>query len=496
MRLLRRKHCTALTAGVVLATTLAFQSPVAAADTQRLAGADRYDTAAEVSRSAFQPGVPVVFMAVGTDFPDALAGTPAAARLGGPVLPTRADGIPTSIAVELQRLAPGRIVVLGGQNAVSAAVEEQLRGFTSGGVTRLAGANRVDTAVEVSRAVFAPGTTDVYIATGAGFADALAGGPAAGVVGGPILLTTRDQLPASTVAEIQRLAPPRIVLLGGGSVISSSVEARLRELAPAVGRFSGQNRYQTAVEVSRGIFSPGVSKVYVATGAGFADALSGGSPAALAGAPLLLSTRECLPPEVKAEIDRLAPDTVVLLGGVGALAPAIDSLSVCTPPPPPPFTFGDGTYRIGVDIPAGTYRTRTPSSGCYWQRLSGFSGELADINANEYSDHHQIVTIDASDVGFSTEGCGTWTNDLSALNGEPGGPFSSGTFSVGVQADIAPGTWTAPGGESCYWERRSGYSGEFGDIIANDFGPTGPVVTIDPADVGFSSSDCGTWTRI
>jgi hypothetical protein len=80
----------------------------------------------------------------------------------------------------------------------------------------------------------------------------------------------------------------------------------------------------------------------------------------------------------------------------------------------------------------------------------------------------------------------------------PPGPkttFPDGTYRVNT--DIAPATYQAAGGESgsCYWERLRGFSGTFGDIIANAFGNT-TIVTIDSSDVGFRSSRCGTWTKI
>ena len=492
-------HRRRLGFGVVLAMAMvqlvATQTPAAAATTQRIAGADRYATAAAVSAASFSPGVAVTYIAVGSDFPDALAGTPAAAHGGGPVLPTQSQAIPQPIIDELERLQPARITVLGGTAAVSSAVEQQLGQYTTGAVTRIAGTNRFDTAVEVSKAVFDAGTSVVHVATGAGFADALAGGPVAGVAGGPILLVSRDEIAESTAAELTRLDPDKIVILGGTGAVSDQVQTRLQSFAPTVTRFSGGDRYLTAVAISQGTFAPGVPSVYLASGIGFADALAGGSPAALAPGPLLLSPRECLPPEVKAEIDRLGPDNIIVLGGTGALSPAVESLSVCQPPPPPRVTFGNGTHRVGADIPAGTYRTRADSAGCYWERLSGFSGTSDDIIANNFSDHNQIVTISSSDAGFRSNDCGVWTNDLSPLDGSATAPFGSGTLTVGDAADIAPGTWSAPGGDSCYWERLSGFSGTFDDLIANDFGSTGPIVTISASDAGFDSTSCGTWTK-
>lgn len=72
--------------------------------------------------------------------------------------------------------------------------------------------------------------------------------------------------------------------------------------------------------------------------------------------------------------------------------------------------------------------------------------------------------------------------------------FGEGTFRVGNE--IRPGTYKAPGGDGCYWERLSGFSGDFDDIIVNGGFQKNVVVEIQPSDAGFSSSNCGQWTRI
>lgn len=72
-------------------------------------------------------------------------------------------------------------------------------------------------------------------------------------------------------------------------------------------------------------------------------------------------------------------------------------------------SFSGGTHRVGTDIKAGTYRS-SGSDGCYWARLSGGSGELGDIIANDFSSEGQsTVTISASDWGFENSSCGEWT---------------------------------------------------------------------------------------
>lgn len=70
--------------------------------------------------------------------------------------------------------------------------------------------------------------------------------------------------------------------------------------------------------------------------------------------------------------------------------------------------FGDGTWVIGEDIEAGTYRN-DGGSWCYWERLSGLSGEFGDIIANGLPDGQAVVEIASSDAAFSSNGCGTWT---------------------------------------------------------------------------------------
>jgi hypothetical protein len=72
--------------------------------------------------------------------------------------------------------------------------------------------------------------------------------------------------------------------------------------------------------------------------------------------------------------------------------------------------------------------------------------------------------------------------------------FTSGVYLIGT--DIQPGQYRNSGGSSCYWERLSGTTGDFSELLANDL-PSGPsVVTILPSDVAFSSEGCGTWSKI
>lgn len=287
----------------------------------RLAGNDRYATAVRVSERFFSPGVPVAYVATGADFPDALAAGPAAAKLGGPVLFVTRDGIPSSTRTELDRLNPGRIVVVGGTSVVSDAVRADLAGLSTGGAVRLAGSDRYRTAVAVSVDAFPAGAAVAYVATGALFPDALSGGPAAGVEQAPMLLTQPTALPAEVAVELRRLGPDRIMLLGSAGAVSDSVAAELDDIAP-VERLAGPDRYGTANAISQRIFGSDRPTAFLATGLNYPDALAAVSPAARTRGPILLGGAS-LSSGTSAELGRISPRTAYLVGGPSVVGVAV-----------------------------------------------------------------------------------------------------------------------------------------------------------------------------
>ena len=292
----------------------------------RWAGPDRFATAAAVSRASFGRDVPVVYIATGSDFPDALAAGAAAAAQGGPVLLVSSNRVPSATIAELEWLRPARIRVVGGSGVVSDGVFEALRPYaTTGDIQRLAGANRYATAAAVSSHVFGANVPVAYVATGRNFPDALAGVAAAGSQGGPILLTQPNALPAETAAELSRLRPARIVVLGGSGVVSDGVLAALDPYTPGTPqRLAGVDRYATSVAVSQASFATSPT-VFLATGKSFPDALGGGPVAGSLPGALLLVTPTAVPATVLAELARLDPDRIVILGGTGAVAQGVES---------------------------------------------------------------------------------------------------------------------------------------------------------------------------
>jgi carboxypeptidase T len=289
----------------------------------RIAGADRYATAAAVSRASFAPGVPVAYLATGANYPDALAGGAAAAAQGGPVLLTQRGSLPSATATELARLQPGRIEVLGGAAAISDGVLAALDAYTSGTVRRLAGRDRYATAAAVSAATVPRNVAIAYVATGGNYPDALAAIPLAGQTDSPLLLAYPSSVPAVTATELRRLSPGRIVVLGGTAVVSQSVVAQLDGFTTgSVTRIAGPDRYATAAAIAAR-FADDRPSAYLATGVAYPDALAGGPAAARAGVPLLLVAPDRLPAPTAGQLGRLTPDRLVVLGGLKAVSDEI-----------------------------------------------------------------------------------------------------------------------------------------------------------------------------
>ena len=160
------------------------------------------------------------------------------------------------------------------------------------------------------------------------------------------------------------------------------------------------------------------------------------------------------------------------------------------PVPEPEAGFGDGTYIVGENLEPGIYRS-TGTNLCYWERMSGFGGTFEEIIAN--GNEGTIIDIAASDAGFKTERCGQWLPLEDTYPATPATEFGDGTYEVGTH--IEPGRYLNSGGDNCYFERQSGFSQTFGDIISNDFGSTTAVVEIRESDRGFVTRGCGTWTK-
>jgi putative cell wall-binding protein len=196
-------------------TALAF-----AHDTVRIGGENRYETNRLLVSNALAHAS-TVYLAVGSNFPDALAAGPAAATVGGAVILVNgsASTLDTPTLDLLTSLGVTNVRLVGGTSAISTGIENQLNALHPGGVVRLAGADRYDTAAKIVAGAW-PGTAPTAVlASGANFPDALA----AGALGFPMLTTRPSCVPPVTLTELNVLKPSTILLVGGTAALSDNV---------------------------------------------------------------------------------------------------------------------------------------------------------------------------------------------------------------------------------------------------------------------------------
>ena len=94
-----------------------------------------------------------------------------------------------------------------------------------------------------------------------------------------------------------------------------------------VTRIKGGTRYETAVEVSKSLFTEPaqVDYVAIATGEDFVDGLVGGTLTAQEKFPLLLTKKNEVSQEVLDEIKRLKPKQIFIYGGEGAVSKEVEN---------------------------------------------------------------------------------------------------------------------------------------------------------------------------
>ncbi|MDG5471581.1 cell wall-binding repeat-containing protein [Jeotgalibacillus sp. ET6] len=162
-------------------------------------------------------------------------------------------------------------------------------------IDRLSGKDRYATAVEIAKAGWFEGdTSELVLATGTDFPDALAASPLAYHLEAPILLTRNNSIPDVVEEAIEYFDPDHITIVGGSYAVSDGVQSYLEDtMGIETTRISGKDRYETAALIADEL--PGKETAYVVNGSNYPDALSIASYAAYMESPILLSRKNSLP---------------------------------------------------------------------------------------------------------------------------------------------------------------------------------------------------------
>jgi putative cell wall-binding protein len=354
----------AIVGAVAVVASMTSFSAAAAPAAQRIAGADRYDTAAQIA-ARFGAARYVVLANGSTEKQgfDALAANYLAGVVGAPILLTAATSLPTSTVTALEATANKatglQVLVMGKADSVSDAVVKQVNtivqkalGDTLNHVTRVAGGSRYDTAVQaatvggdnvtgalVERYSIGGGSTvgrTAFLASGTSNADALAAGPISNALRIPVYLTGPTSLPDSAATALASQGVTNLIVLGGSDRVPDSVVAQAKSAGVvAVHRVSGSNRFATAAALytfARSTLTgvdgahygkAGAPPVYLANGyAGFPDALAVGPLAAKSGAVLLTTSQARLEPAAQQFLAANGAASVTALGSAATVSDA------------------------------------------------------------------------------------------------------------------------------------------------------------------------------
>lgn len=210
--------------------------------TVRIAGSDRYETAAKIAALVGSPGT--AYLAYGYGEPDALVASALAAEQGIPILLTDINSLPESTKEELNTLAPRNIKLLGGTGVISTELEHSLsNGYV---VERWGGVDRYSTEQVIfqnffrnqnSSSKFKVYFTSAYVSpsdvtSGTPYGDALFTAALAAKNNGLIITLPPNEVPSSisTLLLYNKVYMSSSMVVGNSSAISYQVEAQLNQL--------------------------------------------------------------------------------------------------------------------------------------------------------------------------------------------------------------------------------------------------------------------------
>ena len=202
----------------------------------RIAGMDRYETSYKVASSLNNISASTVVISSGEQFPDALSIASFAANKGWPILLSPHDALPQRMKNFLLERKPSKVYIAGGVGTILDSVKSEISSLLpQASVERLTGQSRFDTNVIIAE-TFAPNPSTVYLATGYGFADALAGSAVAAKNGDPIIFIDPSvpTLPKSVTGYFGKLyannISPNLVSFGGSGVVTDEIIKSSRDL--------------------------------------------------------------------------------------------------------------------------------------------------------------------------------------------------------------------------------------------------------------------------
>ena len=296
-------------------------------------GNNRFSTATEISKMNYATGGTVVLVN-GNAVADGIAATPLAASENASILLANTNNLPSETANRMKEIAPQKVIIVGGENAVSKALEAKIANDYAVEVQRIAGKDRYATSFEIAKKLVESGAeiNTAYIVAGTGEADALSVASKAGADKQPIILTGKDSIAPEMYAWLKEQNLEDAYFIGGNKVISDNVINSVNEITTndvTANRIAGNNREETNAKVIEKLYTGGFSNVYAAKSNVLVDALSAGPMAAQRNCPVVLVNSRGLTDAQKNVLSGKYVDHVYQIGGGVSFKGMSELNSIC-----------------------------------------------------------------------------------------------------------------------------------------------------------------------
>ncbi|HBC96025.1 MAG TPA: cell wall-binding repeat-containing protein [Clostridium sp.] len=282
---------------LILTTALSI-GPVKAENSKivRMSGVNRYATAARVAKVNWPNGSDNVVLVSGEQYADAASASVLAKKLDAPIILTTQNTLDPYAKDEIDMLKPKVIYVIGGVGSISQNIRNELKDNYA--LAELGGANRYETNVKIADRLVKLGVdpSNVVIASGNGFSDALSAAPAAASKEEILLLADNNQSLTKPVVDFIKTNKSNAVVVGTENVINDTIYNSLGATKRIDG---GADRFDTNLKVLdafKDSFKAG--KLYVASASPsvpdnmYADALVASAVAGKYSAPLVLVDKD------------------------------------------------------------------------------------------------------------------------------------------------------------------------------------------------------------
>lgn len=277
----------------------------------RLSGRNRYETAANVSKSIFASANNVI-VTTGDSFKDSLVSINFANLVQATILYTTPNELKDFTRAEIARIRAKRVFVVGGPVAINESVVAEIRAIpTVQSVKRISGSNSSETAIALAQAAKEFHTANTCILTsGSSYEEAIAAGGLSGGKNYPILYVSAGVLRNETKDYIARNFSS-VIIVGGTGAVPNAVESTLRGMGKTVTRVAGADNYEISRKIAASYF-PHATTTYVAAGNSFVDAVVGSVAAAWKNAPMVLVKGDT----VHTDFNRYLAETKITRGNI------------------------------------------------------------------------------------------------------------------------------------------------------------------------------------